>query len=108
MAYTIQKTDDTPYVHLDQGIIEIEGNSLPENVLLFYNPIVSWLKEYVKEPAEKTRINLFLTYTNSCSIKYINDILKTLEEGHNEGGGMFVEWHYEEGDEASFEILKRA
>ncbi len=52
----IKGSDDTPNVILDaaNGIFEISGRSLPEDVAAFYEPIIDWLDEYAESPNEKT------------------------------------------------------
>jgi len=42
----IEKTRLTPDVHLDieKGVFKIEGRSLPEDVMIFYSPILEWIK----------------------------------------------------------------
>jgi len=44
----IKGTDDTPSVTMDKdnGIFLIQGRSLPEDVTLFYQPILDWITEY--------------------------------------------------------------
>ena len=51
----IKGTDDTPTVILDKenGIFEISGRSLPEDVTTFYEPILSWLDDYQEEANAK-------------------------------------------------------
>ena len=103
MNLILEKTLDTPYVNLDNGIIEIKGRSMPENVLIFFEPIFDWIKEYIKDPAEFTKIDLFLAYTNSCSIKHISDMLRLLDSSYKEGHDMKIFWTYEQNDEEAKE-----
>ncbi len=44
----IGHTEDTPNVRFEPetGVFCIEGRSLPENAVAFYNPILDWLKQY--------------------------------------------------------------
>ena len=46
----IKETEDTPLIHYDpnSGIFKIEGNSIPENAYLFYDPILIWLDKYIE------------------------------------------------------------
>ncbi len=48
----IKGTEDTPSVLLDkaQNLFEISGRSLPEDVSMFYEPILSWIDEYAAAP----------------------------------------------------------
>lgn len=96
----MKQTQDTPGIKLEEGLIEIKGASMPENVLLFFKPVVEWFKQYVDNPAKFTLIKIYLTYTNSCSIKYICDLVKMLEPAYQKGFDMKLEWHYEDGDES--------
>ena len=104
MCITIEKTLDTPYVKLEKGFIEIKGRSMPENVLKFYGPVKEWIEKYTENPAEFTKIEFNLPYTNSSSIKQINDFLKLLNQKFLDGFDMKIIWTYEEGDDNSLEI----
>lgn len=104
MNLIIEKTLDTPYVFLESGLIKIEGRCMPENVLKFFDPVKKWLENYIKNPADFTKIDLCLPYINSSSIKQINDFLKILNAKFLEGFDMKVIWTYEEEDDDSLEI----
>jgi hypothetical protein len=97
----INKTDDTPAIHLDKAAkkFEFSGKSLPEDVTTFYAPVFDWLSKYA-EAAEGESVFIFkMTYFNTASSKIILDILMRLEEMHNDGKPVSVEWHFEEDDE---------
>ncbi len=104
MSLTIEQKLDTPYVHLEKGLIEISGRLLPENVLIFFNPIDNWILKYLDHPASFTQINLSLAYINSCSTKHLCDLLKALDNKHQEGHDMKITYTYEEGDESALEV----
>ena len=104
MSLTLKKTHDTPYIHLKEGLIEIKGRLMPENVLKFFSPVKKWIEKYSKNPDDFTKIDLFLPYVNSSSIKQINDLLKILNLKYNEGCDMKIFWTYEEGDDSALEI----
>ena len=97
----IQGTEDSPQVILDAGenILEISGRSLPEDVNTFYEPILSWIEEYAKDPMENTVFNFKLTYFNTASSKVILDILTQFEEMIEEGRQVLVRWHFPDEDE---------
>ena len=94
-------TDDTPSVNLDVAneIFEISGRSLPEDVAVFYEPILDWIDRYSEEATGKTIFNFKLVYFNTASSKMILDILLKLEEMHEAGKDVLVRWHYPEDDE---------
>ncbi|OFX88099.1 MAG: hypothetical protein A2W99_10875 [Bacteroidetes bacterium GWF2_33_16] len=103
MSLLIEKTNDTPFVHLEDGHIEINGRSMPENVLIFFDPITNWIKKYIENPAAFTKIDLYLTYANSCSMKIISDLLRTLDQKFRKGFDMKIYWTYEQNDESAKE-----
>ena len=97
----ISATEDTPGIIFDaaNGVFEISGRSLPEDVLKFYKPILDWLAEYAKSPNENTVFNFKLSYFNTASSKIILDILLKLEGIKN----ISIKWHYPSDDEDMME-----
>ena len=98
-------TEDSPQIILDResNIMEISGRSLPEDVNTFYEPMMSWIEEYAKDPLDVTVFNFKLTYFNTASSKIILDILTQFEEMIEEGHQVLVRWHYPEEDEDMME-----
>ena len=94
-------TEDSPKIILDADnkLMEISGRSLPEDVASFYDPIVAWLEEYAKEPAEKTVFTFRLDYFNTATSKVILDILVLFEDMIEKGHSVNVRWFYDEEDE---------
>ena len=102
---SIAGTPKTPTVKFDssQGLIEIKGRSNPENSIEFYKPLVDWLKEYAKDPGDKTIVNIQLEYFNTSSSKCILDVFKKLEAIHKSKHDITINWYYEEDDEDMLE-----
>ena len=101
----IESAEDSPQIILDResNILEISGRSLPEDVNTFYEPMMSWIEEYAKDPLDVTIFNFKLTYFNTASSKIILDILTHFEEMIEEGHEVMVRWHYPEEDEDMLE-----
>jgi hypothetical protein len=101
----IKGTDDTPNVILDKdnGQFEISGRSLPEDVNLFYEPILEWIDGYSEAPCDKTVFNFKLEYFNTASSKIILDILLKFEEIVENGQKVLINWHYHEEEEDMLE-----
>ncbi|MGZ3823245.1 MAG: DUF1987 domain-containing protein [Bacteroidia bacterium] len=93
--------DNTPRVILDNesGSLEITGYSFPDEAFVFYSDITEWVKEYVKNPAAETKMVFDFKYVNSTSVKFINDILKSLGKLAASGKKVSVEWLYDTDDE---------
>jgi hypothetical protein len=90
----ISGTEDTPNVILDKEnmIFEISGRSLPEDVVMFYQPIMNWMDEFEKTPFQDMVLSIKLEYFNTASSKLILDILLKLEEIYNGGTPLKVKW----------------
>jgi hypothetical protein len=97
----IKGTDDTPNVILDKdaGVFEISGRSLPEDVTMFYQPILDWIDEYAKAPNAKTEVMFKLEYFNTASSKVLLDVLLKYEEINDSGNEVVIKWHYHEDEE---------
>jgi hypothetical protein len=104
----IEATKISPRISFDTKtkIFEIKGESRPENVRVFYDPILNWLNEYGTELLSSNHdsnvvheFNFKLEYFNSSSSKYIFDILKKVVEFHLNGIQVKVNWFFDEGDE---------
>jgi hypothetical protein len=101
----IQGTDDTPNVILDKdnNKFEISGRSLPEDVNMFYEPIMKWIDGYAEEPNDTTEFNFKLEYFNTASSKIILDILLKFEDIVENGHDVKIKWHYHEEEEDMLE-----
>ncbi len=101
----IESTEDSPQIVLDResNILEISGRSLPEDVNTFYEPMMSLIEEYAKNPLDVTVFSFKFTYFNTASSKIILDILTRFEEMIEEGHEVMVRWHYSEEDEDMME-----
>ncbi|MDP4187682.1 MAG: DUF1987 domain-containing protein [Bacteroidota bacterium] len=102
----IEKTNNFPSVHFSPstGILKFEGRSIPEDAVKFYSPLLEWIKEYFKNPSDKTRFDIHLEYVNSGSSKFLWSILKYAEISQKKGKDVIVDWFYDEDDEALLEL----
>lgn len=100
-ALHIESTDSSPEIILDQmgNRFEISGKSLPEDVILFYQPVLDWLEEYRKHPKPFTRFYFKFSYFNTASSKIILDIMLFLEELKEDGHGVLIKWISQASDE---------
>lgn len=93
-----QGTENTPEINFDpvSGEFEMSGKSIPEDSMGFYSPIIDWLKEYVKSPADKTIFSFKLEYFNTSSSKLLLDVFNILEEISD---SLSLNWYCDESDE---------
>lgn len=92
----IAATEDTPNVILDpvNNQFEISGRSLPEDVVVFYQPVMQWLAELEKTPIANMTLSIKLEYFNTASSKLILDILLKLEDIFQNGTQLKVIWFF--------------
>jgi hypothetical protein len=97
----VEATDETPKVVLDadNGVFEFSGKSLPEDVTVFYDPIIEWIEKYAESPNKPTKVVFKMDYFNTASSKLILDILMAFEEIHEEHECVNVDWYFREDDE---------
>ncbi len=90
-----------PYINfnIETGICEIEGQSYITNTYAFYEPIYSWLEEFIKKTTKKIEFNIKITYFNTSSSKCILEILRILKKFREKGGILTVSWHLSRLDE---------
>lgn len=100
-AIYLEGTNQTPKVILDKekNVIEITGHSLPENVQIFYTPILEWIDKYFESPNDKTTVVFKMDYYNTASSKMIFEILKKFDKLHTQGSDVEINWYFSEDDE---------
>jgi hypothetical protein len=94
---SIIATKLTPSITLNakKGLIEIEGNSIMDDAVIFYKPVLEFINTYTLKPSAKTKINIKLQYITLPSSKSILEILKKLESLHKTGmSKVTVNWSY--------------
>lgn len=81
------------------GILDISGESYPENIYDFFHPLYKWIEEYLEDQDKSMVLNLRITYLNSTSTRCILDFLSFLENYQKKGREIQVSWFYEEDDD---------
>jgi hypothetical protein len=102
----IDKATNTPKVDFlgEEGILQFEGRSIPENPNDFYKPLIQWVTEYFKQPKEITTIVVKLEYINSGSSKSLLELFRFIKEQHSAGNKCLIKWYSEEDDESVQEL----
>ena len=91
----------TPEVNFDPdtGKLELIGKSYPADAVEFYEPIITWVENYVQNPALTTELVCEVEYLNSASQKQLVDLIASFIPIHKLGKEFKVHWKYEEGDD---------
>ena len=99
-GYSLLDNEHVPGVNFnaETGICEIYGDSFPEHSVEFYQPLLEWLKEYIRSVKKPITFNFKLKYYNTSSSKRIFEILCILSEYEKKGGKVVVNWYFDEDD----------
>ena len=87
------------YMSADDGVLKFTGRSRPEDALLFYEPVIDWVKEYANDPQPQTTVIFDLEYFNSSTTKVFKRFFDCFLKIINQGKELVIEWHYQEEDE---------
>jgi hypothetical protein len=105
-AFVREQTKSTPWIRLDpqEHILEIKGESYPENSASFYSPMLEWLENYLKElDGAQVRVEMELIYFNSSSSKVLMNFFDMLEDAARRGVDAVVNWRYHEDNDTALE-----
>ena len=104
-SLVINSTEDTPEVIFDPttGKFTITGTSIPENARKFYDQILAWNDEYLKDPNTDTSVSFKLKYFNTASTKYLFDMMVQLKALANNGKTLVFNWFFAKDDDDMFE-----
>ncbi|MCP4345442.1 MAG: DUF1987 domain-containing protein [Desulfobacterales bacterium] len=103
----IEATKDSPDIRFDQknNLLEIKGESFPENAADFYSPVFLWLEKYIEQLTDQdVTVNIELIYFNSSSSKILLDFFDMLDEAADTGKKITINWIYDEDDDESLEF----
>lgn len=101
--FTLSQTKRTPEIifNIENSELFFNGSSIPEDVNLFYAPLMSWVeinKESIVEKLIPLSIKVNLSYFNSSTLKFLVSMFKYLI---NLKGTNLIEiiWFYDQDDE---------
>jgi hypothetical protein len=101
----ILPTNQTPeFIFSPQGIIKIRGRGLFLDNPEFNARMISWIDEYMNNPAKITYVNIAFEYLNSLTTMVLVSILRNLSRVTSKSKYLFIQWYYEDDDE---DILER-
>lgn len=101
-------TSSTPTVDFDPetGVLQLAGESYPENAFDFYRPLLAWVSAYAERGTSPIVAELALSYLNTSSIKSVMDLLDLLEAAHRSGRTVTVRWSYPEDNDRALEMIE--
>jgi len=100
-ALHIEASEDTPKIYFepDVEIYLLEGKSLPENAIDFYQPVFDWAQDFFQSDSVPSNIviNFKLDYFNTASSKQIAKLLRIIELSPS-SSNVTIKWFYDEED----------
>ena len=98
--YSINATKATPAINfnLQTGILSINGRSIPEDSVSFFEPLQNIVRQYLENSLPNNTINIRLDYLNSSSTACLLGILRDYEK-LNKTITTILNWQYESEDE---------
>ena len=102
----IKETKYTPEVRFNanEGILNIKGNSYPENTLVFYDPILNLMENFFSKTKNKDIVlNIQIVYFNSSSSRVFFEIFDLIEDFSSKLN-FTINWIYESDNEGVLEI----
>ena len=103
----IAASQSTPEVRFDAQahLLEIKGESYPENASKFYAPVFDWLGSYLEQVPSEARVvvNLEIIYFNSSSSKALMNIFDLFSQAAAAGRQVTVNWRYHAQNESAQE-----
>ena len=103
----IEATNTTPEVHFDFSAnhLYLRGESHPEDVTTFYQPILDALEDYLSALGSGAcRFDFEFIYFNSSSAKIVMTIMDRLDEAAESGSAVHVRWFYDDEDDTMLEL----
>ena len=101
----ILPTENTPeFLFSPDGMMRIKGRGLFQNKTEEIEQIMTWIDDYLANPAEKTYVIIAFEYLNSFSTTILVSILRKLSKVILQSDKLVIQWYYEEDDE---DIIER-
>jgi hypothetical protein len=103
-----EATTRTPRVELNHeaGQLIIEGESYPEDITVFYDPLIAALKQHFTDKNAGLKCVINLSYFNSSSARQLMDILDIMDKHAKEGHPVEVVWCCDEDDDITHEFAE--
>ena len=101
----IEPKDLLPGVILNKNsnTFRMYGTSCPMETEEFYEPIINWMNNYLRNPLSETVFEIFFSYFDTSSSKYLLHIFYKLEDLQDAGYDVHVKWFYAEDDDDMLE-----
>ena len=100
---TVEPTNQCPSVEFNpDGKLIMTGKSLPPDITKLFLPLFDFVNQL---SVKHVTFDIFLEYFNISTSKMLLELMKAIEK-NSFVEEVLVNWHYEEGDENSYEMTE--
>src|SRR5690606_441490 len=102
----VEATGNTPAVRFSgsTGVLELRGESYPENSFAFFDPLIAWLRGFLEGTDLPVAFEVEVAYMNTSSIRAMVAMLDLLEEAHLAGRLVTVRWLHDPENERAIDV----
>ncbi|MGR9107286.1 MAG: biofilm regulation phosphoprotein SiaC [Gammaproteobacteria bacterium] len=79
----------------DAGLLVMKGDSYPENTFELFERVIQWVETFLANGERPLRLDLYLVYLNTSSVRAMIDILELLETAHAANQDVGLRWFYD-------------
>jgi hypothetical protein len=96
----IEGTPKSPQIDFEHltGELKLSGRSFPENASKVYEPLLSWIGDYIKSPHHTTNLHLKLEYFNTSSMLNIVLMIKALSKIDRKDSFLYIHLYFDNED----------
>jgi hypothetical protein len=104
----LQETKSSPAIAFngESGVLEISGESFPENAYEFYKPVLNWITRFCAHFTESIVFNCRISYLNTGSIRTMLDVFDLFEDRFRQGREVRVTWFCDSENDRAVEIAE--
>ena len=97
MAYLhCEETKYTPEVRAseEEAYLSLRGNCFPEDAVVFFEPIMSWIADYFTTKNRTLAIYFALKYINTSTQRRLTELIEILNMHYNDDHNIRAEWQF--------------
>ena len=106
--FRLEATSRTPEVELnpEQGTLSMIGESYPEDIRTYYEPIMVALEQFAATQPSDFKITIKLTYFNSGSARALMELLDAIDEAAQGNFNAELNWYCDPDDDITREFVE--
>ena len=101
-----EASENTPLVlfNFEKGLFILEGQCTLDEPESFFTSIENHIRDYIKQPDERTILTLNLSAINISSSKFLLNIVVLLDELYQLNKDVKIRWVYNNDEDGNYEL----